>query len=67
MPKIAIWIMELRENLGGHYGINEPLWGKEELENCAMNQRMSAWEAILLQTLIPKMVTIVSFRQSLPL
>ena len=39
MPKIAIWIMELRENLGGHYGINEPLWGKEELESCAMNQK----------------------------
>ena len=67
MPKIAIWIMELRENLGGHYGINEPLWGKEELENCAMNQKNVCMGGHLLQTLIPKMVTMVSFRQSLPL
>ena len=67
MPKIAIWIMELRENLGGRYGINEPLWGKEELENCAMNQKNVCMGGHLLPTLIPKMVTMVSFRQSLPL
>ena len=54
MPKIAIWIMELRENLGGHYGINEPLWGKEELENCTMNQKNFCMGGYSITNIDPK-------------
>ena len=39
MPKIAIWIMGLRENLGGDYRINETLWGEGD---CTMN----LWECL---------------------
>ena len=67
IPKIGIWIMGLRENLGGDYGINEPLWGVEDWKIVLWTKKISSWEAILLQTLIPKMETMVPFRQSLSL
>ena len=67
IPKIGIWIMGLRENLGGDYGINEPLWGVEDWKIVLWAKKISSWEAILLQTLITKMETMVPFRQSLSL
>ena len=67
IPKVGIWIMGLRENLGGDYGINEPLWGVEDWKIVLWTKKISSWEAILLQTLIPKMETMVPFRQSLSL
>ena len=59
--------MGLRENLGGDYGINEPLWGVEDWKIVLWAKKISSWEAILLQTLITKMETMVPFRQSLSL